>query len=110
MTVDEKLKRDADMITRGQMPEILIRDAHEDLAIGMNTMFPNIEEFPEETQQMLEDYVKKHLAYLQSQKEVAMMKQMQQQAMLPQPQMNTQNSEQMGLPQEQQGYNLGQIA
>ena len=75
ITIDEKAKRDANMLMRGQMPEILIRDAHEDLIVAVNVQFQNIETMTPEVQQLLEDYVNKHMAYIKSQQEVALMKQ-----------------------------------
>lgn len=115
-TIDEKAQRDADMITRGQAPEVLIRDPHEDLIVAVNVHFQNIETLPPETQQLLEDYVNKHLQYLQSQQEVAAMKQATMGAVNPPPQgnmsppaeFNPENAEQQGEPV--QTYNLGAIA
>ena len=75
ITIDEKAKRDANMLMRGQMPEILIRDAHEDLIVAVNVQFQNVETLPPESQQLLEEYVNKHMAYIKSQQEVALMKQ-----------------------------------
>lgn len=75
ITIDEKAKRDANMLMRGQMPEILIRDAHEDLIVAINVQFQNVETMTPEVQQLLEDYVNKHMAYIKSQQEVALMKQ-----------------------------------
>jgi hypothetical protein len=75
ITIDEKADRDAKMLERGQMPEIKIRDPHEDLIVAVNVKFPNVETMAPEAQKMLEDYVNKHMQYIQSAKEVQMMKQ-----------------------------------
>jgi hypothetical protein len=112
-TIDEKSKRDIDMISRGQLPEIKIRDQHEDLIVAVNTYFGDVEGLTPEVQQVLEDYVNKHMRFIQSQQEVAAMKQ----PVVPQPsQMGGMESamgfdpaqgEQQGLPNP--AYNLGSI-
>lgn len=113
-TIDEKAKRDADMLSRGQMPEIKIRDPHEDLIVAVNVAFQDIETMDETGQQLLEDYVNKHMAYIQSQQQVALMKnppmppQPAQDNSNPAPQFNPENGEQQGLPNP--AYNLGGIA
>lgn len=113
-SIDEKSEKDILMIERGQLPEIKIRDPHEELIVAANVYFGEIETLPPETLQILEQYVEKHLKYIQAEQEVAVMKQPQ----LPAPtgagglqaQMgfNPENAQQQGLPAP--AYNLGQIA
>lgn len=113
ISIDEKAKRDADMLMRGQMPEILIRDAHEDLIVAVNVNMGDIATQPEEIQQLLEDYVNKHMAYIKSQQEVAAMKQ----PVMAQPSgdlasqmgFDPSQAEQQGLPENQQTYRLNNI-
>lgn len=76
VSLDEKSKRDISLLTRGQMPEIKIRDAHQDLIIAANVYFDeNKETIPEEIAQVFTQYVEKHLKYIQSAKEAAAMSQ-----------------------------------
>lgn len=113
VTIDEKSERDFKMIERGQLPTIKIRDPHEDLIIGANVYFGDIEGLPPQVQEVLEQYVERHLKFLQAKQEVTAMKQPQ----LPAPagagnlgaQMgfNPANAEQQGLPAPT--YNLGNI-
>lgn len=77
VSVDEHSKRDIAMIERGQLPEIKIRDPHEDLIVAANTYFGEVEALAPEVQQILEQYVNKHLGFMQSQQEVTMMKKQQ---------------------------------
>lgn len=122
VSIDEKLKRDMAMLERGQMPEIKIRDAHEDLVVAANVHFSEMEAgYPEEVKDLFEKYVMTHMKYLQSQQEVMQMKQMQQMSMMggvpggapgggapaPTPQFDPGQAEQQG--QEVQTYNLGNI-
>lgn len=122
VSIDEKLKRDVAMLERGQMPEIKIRDAHEDLVVAANVHFSEMEAgYPEEVKDLFEKYVMTHMKYLQSQQEVMQMKQMQQMGMMggmpggapgggapaPAPQFDPAQAEQQG--QEVQTYNLGNI-
>ncbi len=116
-SVDEKGDRDAAMLERGQMPEIKVRDPHLDLIQVVTIRFEeNQMTYPPEVQQLFQEYVEKHLRYIQSEKEVQMMA-------APQvPQAQDPNAlaammgggspevigEQEGLPD--QGYNLGTIA
>jgi hypothetical protein len=81
-TIDDKSKRDIAMLERGQLPEIKIRDAHEELVVAANTHFQQVETMPEEVQQVIEDYVNTHMRYLQSQAEVTAMKAQQQQQIM----------------------------
>lgn len=114
MSIDEKAKRDMNMLERGQLPEILLRDPHEELMVAANVHFNQVEGVPEETLLLVEQYVQKHLQYLQSQKEVQMMKNP---APMPganpggggAPAFNPAMGEQQGLPDNQRGYNLQNI-
>lgn len=127
ISIDEKSERDCKMISRGQVPTVKIRDAHEELVVAANVYFNPLEAFPPEAQAALEKYVEQHLAFIKSQQEVTMMKQealMQTQMAAgqmtaamgggaagggaPAPQFDPASAEQQGLPD--QGYNLGAIA
>lgn len=127
MTIDEKSRRDMDSLVRGQMPEILIRDQHEDLIVAANAYFQMHEaEIPEESKNLFEEYVKTHMRYIQSRQETMLMVQQQQQQMMLMQQMgnaqtgavapqgntppadfNPAAADQEGTPG--QGYNLGTI-
>ena len=74
-SIDEKSEKDITMIERGQLPEIKIRDAHEDLIIAVNVYFGEIEGLPEEVEKTLTQYVEKHLKHIQAQQELNVMKQ-----------------------------------
>lgn len=113
-SVDEKSEKDIMMIERGQLPEIKIRDPHEDLIIAANVYFGDVEFLAPEIQQVLEQYVEKHLKHIQAKQEVAIMKQPQ----LPAPPgpggveaaaggFNPAIADQQGL--ASQGYALGDI-
>lgn len=116
-SIDEKSEKDISMIERGQLPEIKIRDQHEDLIVAANVYFGDIETLPPGVQQTLEQYVEKHLKHIQAQQELNIMKQPQ---LPPVPGMggggmpggdpggfNPASADQQGLPS--QGYNLGNI-
>lgn len=119
-TIDEKSEKDILMIERAQLPEVKIRDKHEDLIIAANVYFGEIEQLAPEVTATLEKYVEKHLKHIQAQQELNIMKQPQ----LPQvPGMpggmgggmpggmpggfNPEGADQQGL--ASQGYNLGSI-
>lgn len=114
-TIDEKSERDIAMIERGQLPEIKVRDSHEDLIVAANVYFGDIDTLPPEIIKMLEKYVEKHLKHIQAKQELAIMKQPQ---LPPVPGaggapgapggFNPAGADQAGLPS--QGYNLGNIA
>lgn len=116
ISIDEKAKRDMNMLERGQMPEVLLRDPHEELMVAANVHFNQVEGVPEETLLLVEEYVKKHLQYLQSQAEVMAMKNPQPipgagggaPAVGGAPSFNPDQGEQQGLPNPT--YNLGNIA
>lgn len=75
VTLDEKSRRDVDMLERGQLPDIKIRDAHEELVIAANVHYTENEaQYPEEIKQLFEDYTKKHMRYIQSKQEINAMK------------------------------------
>jgi hypothetical protein len=110
-SLDEKSERDIKMIERNQLPQVKIRDEHEDLIVAANVYFGEIEKLPPETVAVLEQYVEKHLKFLQAEQEIALMKQPQ----LPAPPgiggaggFNPAQGEQQGLPNPT--YNLGSIA
>ena len=123
VSIDEKSKRDVAMLERGQMPEIKIRDAHEELIVAADVHYKENEAmYPEEVRQMFEDYAKKHMAYITSRSEVVAMKQ-QAMAMMGAagggstpgaggatiPPTNPDNGEQAGLPENRRSYNLNNI-
>jgi hypothetical protein len=75
-SIDEKSKRDISMLERGQIPEIKIRDAHQDLISAVNVYYSEHEAtYPEEIKQTFEDYIVKHMKYIQSEKEIQAMSQ-----------------------------------
>ena len=114
-TIDEKSEKDIAMIERGQLPEIKIRDQHEDLIVAANVYFGEVDGLPEEVVKVLEQYVERHLKHIQAKQELNIMKQ---------PQLpgvpgeggvqgaiggfNPAGADQQGTPG--QGYNLGGIA
>lgn len=117
LTVDEKSKRDIDSLMRGQMPEILIRDPHEDLIVAAN-VYSSEHQIPEEIMELFVQYVEKHLQYIQSQQEATAMKQMAMGGNVPRlppqaggevspPQFNPEQTEQQG--EAVQTYNLRNI-
>lgn len=116
-TIDEKSEKDILMIERGQLPEVKIRDKHEDLIIAANVYFGDVEKLAPEVTQILEQYVEKHLKHIQAQQELNIMKQPQ---LPPVPGMggggmgggapsgfDPAGADQQGLPS--QGYNLSNI-
>jgi len=114
-SIDEKSEKDIAMLERGQLPEIKIRDQHEDLIVNANVYFGDVERLPEEVLKVLEQYVKKHSQHIQAKKELSMMMQPQ----LPTAPgaggvqgaigggFNPVGADQQGTPG--QGYNLGSI-
>lgn len=107
VSLDEKSKRDIAMLERGQMPNIKIRDAHEDLIVAINVYFGDIDGLPEEVQQLLEDYVNQHLKFIQAEAEVAMMKQPQLPAPMGAGGLEAAMGEQAGIPNPT--YSLGNV-
>lgn len=74
ISIDEKGERDCLMLEREQMPEIKVRDAHLDLIQLASMRFEdNKDVYTPEVQAMFEQYVEKHLAFIQSEKEVQAM-------------------------------------
>ena len=117
VSIDEKSEKDIAMIERGQLPEIKIRDQHEDLMMAANVYFGQIETLPPEVQKILEKYADGHFKYIQAQQELNMMKQPQlpgvpgaggvQGAIGGGGNFNPASADQQGTPG--QGYNLGNI-
>lgn len=71
-SVDEKGKRDCLSLERGQMPEIKIKDDHKALTQYATIWFEdNQATYKPETQKMFEDYVKKHIQFMQAEAEIA---------------------------------------
>lgn len=76
ISVDEKAKRDISLLERGQMPEIKIRDHHQELIIAVNIHFAENEAlYPEEIKQIFTTYAEKHLQYIQAQQQIIAMSQ-----------------------------------
>lgn len=70
VSIDEKGKRDIKMLERGQMPEIKVRDAHMELIQIVSVYFEESQTLlSPELQALFEQYVQKHLRFLQSEKE-----------------------------------------
>lgn len=117
-SVDQKMMEDIQYLERGQVPPIKIKDPHEDLIVGVNVHFGDIDSYPPEVQEAVSQYVDEHLKHIQARQEVAIMKQPQ----LPQPMGAEGLQGQMGFNPDQaatQGlqtgienptYNLGSIA
>jgi hypothetical protein len=83
MSIDEKAKRDYLMLERGQMPEIKVRDPHMELIQAVSLRFEEMgQQYTPEVTELFEQYIQKHLMFLQSEQEIQMMAQPQ----LPQPQ------------------------
>ncbi|HOM78021.1 MAG TPA: hypothetical protein PLT50_02355 [bacterium] len=118
VSVDEKAGRDIAMLERGQMPEIKIRDQHQELVMAATIHFEeNQMNYPPEVQQLFQDYIEKHFSYIQAEQEIRAMAQPQMpQAQSPEALMQAVGAEETGmLPEnlgtgEPQTYNLGQIA
>lgn len=115
-TVDEQAGRDIAMIERGQMPEIMVRDSHEELVTAVNVHFEEFEmSYSEDIKELFTKYVEKHLRYMKSKQEAIMLAQPQ----VAEPSMqgglgasmgfNPAQAGQQGLPENQRAYNLGKV-
>lgn len=120
-TVDEKAKHDIEYLERGQMPEIKARDPHKELIVLINMHFEDNEQaYDENVKTAFEQYVLKHMRYIQGEQEVqamsqpqvaqgaspeAMMEAMGAGGISQPPQVPISNPEQMG--REDATYNLG---
>lgn len=117
VSVDEKAGRDIAMLERGQMPEIKVRDQHQELIMAVTVHFEeNQMNYPPEVQQLFQDYIEKHFAYVQAEQEIKAMAQPQMpQAQSPEALMQAVGAEETGMLPENLGtgepqiYNLGQI-
>lgn len=119
ISIDEKANRDIAMLMRGQMPEIKVRDPHLELIQMASIHVENHQMLPQQ-EMIFQDYVMKHIQFLQSAKEVGQTVNEVSQADNPQPVgapgmeqamnlgMSPGMNEQQGLPDE--GYNLDTIA
>jgi len=111
-SVDEKAQRDISMLERGHMPEILVRDPHMEL-IQLASMRFEETEYPPEIQELFEQYVEKHLRFIQSQREIQQMSQPQMPQEMGAEGMGAAMGFDPGMADQQgtenQGYNLGQI-
>lgn len=117
MSVDEKAARDIAMLERGQMPDIKLRDPHLELITATNLHFEDNQAlYPPEITQLFEKYVVDHIRHLQATAEATAMSQPQipqatgAAGMEQQMGFDPGQAEQQGLPENQQTYNLGQIA
>lgn len=74
VSIDEKGMRDIRMLERGQMPEIKVRDAHMELIQIVSVYYEeNQATMNPEVGVLFEEYVQKHLRFLQSEKETKAM-------------------------------------
>lgn len=74
VSIDEKAKRDILMLERGQLPEIKVRDPHQELVqVGTIHFEENQANYSPEIQQLFQKYVEKHMRYLQAEQEIAAM-------------------------------------
>lgn len=70
-SLDEKSNRDCLMIQRGQLPTIKIRDPHADLIMAANIFFgDNVQMLPPEIQKILEEYIQKHIKFIQAKQQL----------------------------------------
>lgn len=116
--VDEKFQRDMASILRGQLPEIKVRDPHMELLQLASLALQDLQgdELPPEIMEVWQEYVQKHLSFIQSQKEVQAMSQPQM-PVVQSPEMLAGGGEgggvvpeTMGEPEPNMGsYNLGSI-
>lgn len=111
ISIDEKGKRDIAMLLRGQMPEIKVRDPHLEL-IQLASIYVENNQITPEQEIIFQDYVMKHIQFLQSAQEtqqtvneVSRADQAGRMANQTVPQDRV--GDQAGL--ETQGYNLGNI-
>jgi hypothetical protein len=112
VSIDEKAKRDITMLERGQEVEIKVRDPHLELMQIVQLHYEdNAEMYPEEVHAVFGKYFVDHIRFMQKQREIMAMSQPQ----LPSPPSSQGmaeamgSSEQMGLPENQRGYNLGSL-
>jgi hypothetical protein len=105
-SVDEKAKRDLDMLLRGQMPEVKVRDPHQELVTAVSVAVEG-QQIDPETQDLIEQYAEKHLQHLQASQEIQQMTQPQPpQSMSPDMMMEMMG----GGAGPEAPYDLGQIA
>lgn len=115
VSVDEKADRDIAMLERGQMPDIKVRDPHMELMQAVSIHYEEAQmNYPLEIQMLFEQYIQKHLQYVQSEQELKEMAQLQvPQALSPndiQAAMEAEAAAMAGQPTgELEQYNLGQI-
>jgi hypothetical protein len=72
VTVDEKFARDKSSIERGQLPIIKVRDPHMEL-LQLTSLTIKEEQYPPEVLEVWQKYAEKHMAFLQSAKEIRAM-------------------------------------
>ena len=74
VTIDEKFNRDKTIIERGQLPEIKVRDPHQEL-IQLSLLAIKEVPYAPELLVVWQKYIEKHLSFIQSGKEVQAMSQ-----------------------------------
>lgn len=74
ISIDEKSARDLNMLKRGQMPDVKVRDSHMELAQLATLDFEeNQQAYPPEVQELFATYVEKHIKFLQAEAEMKAM-------------------------------------
>lgn len=107
-TNDEKAQRDIAMMERGQMPEILERDAHKELITIVGVSMSNNPPATPEASDLFEKYIQQHLKFITASQQVAMMGQPAMPQAAPQDQML--KNMQGGMPQDQAGLDPNQVS
>jgi len=73
-SIDEKSQNDIAYLERKQMPEIKIRDAHQELISAATVHFQsNVQRYDPEVVTMFQQYMDTHLRYLQAEAEIKML-------------------------------------
>lgn len=75
-SLDEKGQRDCMLLAREQMPEVKVRDDHESLMqIAAIWFEDNQATLSDESKEMFDKYIEKHLRFIQAKKEISAMQQ-----------------------------------
>lgn len=76
MSIDEHANRDISSMERGQLPEIKVRDPHQELVSVVSIHFEeHQQEYPPEVIELFGIYTQKHIRFIQAEQEIAMMSQ-----------------------------------
>jgi hypothetical protein len=119
MTVDEKSKRDINMLQRGQLPDILARDPHMELIQLATVHYEEMDgSYPQEIVELFGVYTQKHMRFIQMEQEITAMAQPQMPQVAGAGDLMSQMGgegvvpDQAGLPPDQAmgSYDLGDIA